>query len=238
MLSPFTPGKEALVLAARLGGQVNSAFPEGAPPPAAGAAATPPPAPGITKSNGPINVILVADADMLANGLWVRQQNFLGQTFASKMADNGDFVINALDNLSGSTELMSVRARQGEQRPFTLVEAMQKKAQESFQAKEKELETKLEETQQKIQALQAKKGQDQEFVLSAEQQAEVDKFRKDYAETRKKLRDVKLSLNQGIEGLGTRLKLINVGLIPLLVSLGAVGLGAIRASRRRRTKRS
>jgi ABC-type uncharacterized transport system involved in gliding motility auxiliary subunit len=237
MLKLFTPGTEALVLAARLSGEVPSAFPNGAPPPDNTPVTNPPP-PALTKSNGSINVILVADADMLSDGLWVRQQNFFGQTLSQKLADNGDFVLAALDNLCGSTDLMSVRARKGEQRPFERVDKMRRSAQDEYRAQQDELEKKLQETEHNLQTLQAKKGEDKQFVLSAEQQKELEKFRAEYASTNKQLRAVKLNLNKDIETLGTRLKFINIGLIPLLVSVGAVGLGAFRAARRRRTPKN
>jgi ABC-type uncharacterized transport system involved in gliding motility auxiliary subunit len=228
MLKLFVAGNEELVLAARLGGEVPSAFPNGAPAPAD--AASPPPAPGLTKSTGPINVVLVADADMLADGMWMRQQEIFG---AMKFADNGDFVVNAIDNLSGSTELMSVRARKTEQRPFEVVDKMRRSAQLELQSKEDELNKKLEDTRANMQKLQAQKGKDNQFVLSADQQKELEKIRDEFASTNKQLRQVRLSLNKDVENLGTRLKFINIGLIPLVVALGALGLGAVRAARRR-----
>lgn len=233
MLKIYTPGTEELVIAARLSGEVPSAFPNGAPPPAENSANTAPPAPGLAKSNGSINVILVADVDMLSDGLWVRQQNFLGQTLTQKLADNGDFVLNAFENLSGSSDLMSIRARKSEQRPFEVVDKMRREAQDRFRAQEDELMKKLQATEAELQKLQAEKGKDNQFVLSADQQKALEKFRAEYASTNKQLRQVRLSLNKDIEGLGTRLKFINIGLIPVVVSLGALGLGAFRAARRR-----
>jgi ABC-type uncharacterized transport system involved in gliding motility auxiliary subunit len=237
MLSMYVPGTKELVLAARLGGEVNSAFPNGAPQSAAGAMPPAPPAtPSLAKSEGPINVILVADADMLADRLWVQQQNFFGQTMTHKFADNGDFVLSALDNLSGSTDLISVRARKEEARPFTLVDQMHKKAQDRYHLEEDALEKSLTETEQKLADLQTKK-EGNALVLSPEQKAEIEKFKGEYASTHKQLRTVRLNLNKDIETLGTKLKFINIGLIPALVSLGAVGLGALRASRRRRASK-
>ncbi len=233
MLEHYQPGAQALVVAARLTGDVPTAFPQGVPPIDSNTPAKPP---GALKSEKGINVILVADVDMLSDTQWVRVQNFFGQQMAQKIADNGDFVINAVDNLSGSSDLIAVRARRGEARPFDLVEKMQRQAEERYAAEQKLLSIKLQETQTKLGELQAKRGADQNsFVLTAEQQAEVDRFRKEMLDTRKQLRAVKLSLNKDIETLGTKLKFINIGLIPLLVALGAVGLGALRASRRRRS---
>jgi ABC-type uncharacterized transport system involved in gliding motility auxiliary subunit len=233
MLEHYQAGKEPLVLAARLSGEVNSAYPGGVPAGGAGAGATAAIPAGLAK--GSLNVILVADADMLADNQWIRVQNFFGQTIGQKMADNGDFVINALDNLSGSTELMSVRARPSELRPFDLVMKMQKEAEERYAEQQKALNLKLEDTQQKLQALQSRRGADEKsYVLSPEQQAELEKFKGEYAETRKQLRAVKLNLTRDIETLGTKLRMINTALIPVLVTIVAVMLGGWRAARRRR----
>jgi SMC interacting uncharacterized protein involved in chromosome segregation len=133
---------------------------------------------------------------------------------------------------------MSVRARKAEARPFERVEKMQKEASVKYQSQQDELKKKLEETEANLQKLQARKGDDKQLVLSAEQQKELEKFRAEYMATNKQLRNVRLSLNQDIEKLGTKLKFINIGLIPVVVSIGALGLGAIRASRRRASKRA
>jgi ABC-type uncharacterized transport system involved in gliding motility auxiliary subunit len=238
ILSMFTPGTEELVVAARLTGEVPSAFPNGPPAPAENSPLTTPPGPGLTKSNGPINVVLVADVDMLADQFWAQQQQIFGQTFVQKFADNGDFVINTLDNLSGSTDLMSVRARKGEARPFERVETMRRSAQDKYRLEQEELEKKLRTTEQELQKLQASKGADKQFVLSPEQQKKLDEFRAEYLNTNKQLRAVRLNLNKDIETLGTKLKFINIAAIPVVVSLGALGLGAIRSARRRAGKRA
>jgi len=230
MLEHYQAGSAPLTLAARLSGEVNSAFPAGVPSAEAGKPAV---APGLLK--GTLNVILVADADMLADNQWIRVQNFFGQNVGQKLADNGDFVINALDNLSGSTDLMAVRARPTESRPFDLVLTMQKQAEERYAEQQKALNLKLEETQRNLQALQAQRGaDDKSLVLSPEQQAELEKFKGELASTRKQLRAVKLDLSRDIETLGTKLRMINTALIPVVVTIVAVGLGAFRASRRRR----
>ena len=235
LLKEYTPGSEPLVVAARLGGRVRSAFPGGRPAVEGEAAADTEKAVAafLSESKEPINVILVADVDFLSDQMWVRLQNFFGQQIAQKLADNGDLVMTALDNLCGSTDLISVRARQESARPFSRVEKMQQEADQRYLLEQQGLEKKIEETQAKISQLQADKKGEDAFVLTPEQQAEVEKLRKEYADTRKQLREVKSSLRKDIERLGTRLKFINIGLLPILVALGAVGLGAYRVSRRK-----
>jgi len=236
LLKSYVPGTEKLTLAARLTGIVNSAFPAGRPavegekPEDTAKYAKDP----VALSKEPINVLLVADVDCLANMFWVREQEvFPGMVIPQKFANNGDMVLSAVDNMLGSTDLLSVRARQESSRPFTRVEDMQKRANENYQAQQQMLEKELEETQRKINELQVKKPGLDAFVLTPQQQEEVNKFQKQAGETRKKLRLVKSNLRKDIEKLGTQLKFINIGLLPVLVTLGAVGLGFYRVSRRR-----
>ncbi|MBS0197977.1 MAG: Gldg family protein [Planctomycetes bacterium] len=235
LLKEYVPGSEALTIAARLGGRVHSAFPTGRPAvegekPEEAAKAS---AGFLSESKEPINVVLFADTDVAADFMWVRLQEFLGRQLAQKFGDNGDVIMNALDNLSGSNDLIAVRARQESSRPFTRVEQMQKEADQKFQKEQQDLEKKVEETQRKIGELQANKQGQDAFVLTPEQKTEIEKLQREYAETRKQLRVVKSSLRHDIEMMGTKLKFINIGLIPLLVSVAAVGLGAYRVSRRR-----
>jgi ABC-type uncharacterized transport system involved in gliding motility auxiliary subunit len=232
----YTPGSEKQTIAARIAGSVKSAFAAGRPT-AEGESAEDAAKYGknhLAASSGSINLVLVADVDCLANMFWVREQEILpGMPVAQKFADNGDMFLNAVDNMCGSTDLLSVRARQESARPFTLVEDMQKRANEKYRAEQALLEKELEVTQQKLNELQGKKQGQDAFVLTPEQQKEVEKFRAQSVETRKKLRGVKSSLRKDIETLGTQLKFINIGLLPILVTLGAVGLGFFRVSRRR-----
>src|SRR6185437_17125056 len=98
----------------------------------------------------PINVIVVADTDMLADRFWVDVQNFVGQKVAVPNANNGDLVTNSIDTLSGGDDLIGLRTRGTAVRPFTLVQNIQRAADERYQDTEKGLEKQLKETQNKI----------------------------------------------------------------------------------------
>jgi len=245
LLTNYVPGKESLTIAARVslasGAKLKTAFPEGKPagPPEQGQAPVPPPgdpkAGLVTESAGPLNVIVIADADFINDRFWTQRDQFFGQT--AKIADNGDFIINAVDNLSGSSDLIGIRARGTFNRPFDRVLAMQKVAEQSYRSQEKELEDKVQQAQTKITQLQSQKPAGAgAMLLSPEQQAEIDKLRKEMAASNKELRQVRFSLRRDIDGLFNRLKFLNIVFIPALVTLGAVGLGWYRVSRQRSTK--
>lgn len=223
----FAAGDKALTLAARLGGRVASAFPE-APPEGAKVAGS-----GVlTESAKDMNVLLVADCDVLGDGLWARTQNFFGQQVLTKIADNSDFVVGALDNISGGTDLVSVRAREESTRPFTTVQDMERRARASYLAEEEALEALKKETEDRLAALQQPAAEGGSLVLTPQQEAEVQKFRAQLLDTRKKLREVKKGLRDDIDRLGVQLKLINTALVPALVTVFAIGLGLYRRARR------
>jgi ABC-type uncharacterized transport system involved in gliding motility auxiliary subunit len=147
-------------------------------------------------------------------------------------ANNGDMVVNAVDNMSGSSDLISIRGRATSQRPFTTVDALRRAADDSFRVKERELQQELSETERKLSALQTGKSSEQALVLSAEQKAELDKFLKRKLEIRKELRDVRHQLDSDIESLGARLKFLDIALVPLLLTLVALGFVVWRRQRR------
>ncbi len=207
----FQPGGKRLTLAARVTGNVRSAFPDGPPAGVALAAGTKP----LTESAKPLNLVVVADTDLLSDFLWVRQQNFFGQRVAQAWANNGDFVWNALDNLAGSSDLISLRGRATFRRPFERVEALRRAADERLRAKETELEQALEATERKLTELQ-RQGDDQAgLIATPAQQREIQRFEGEKLRIRRELREVRRGLDQEIETLGNRLKVLNIVVAPL-----------------------
>lgn len=233
MLDEFIPSGEPLAVAVRVNGPVKTAFPGGKP----GSIDPPPgeePAPAtdvLTESVGPINVIIVADADILADGLWARVQNFLGSIMIQPLADNGDFLINSLDNLCGSDDLIGLRSRGRFNRPFDRKVELERAAEDKYREKEQELEAKLANTEAKLAELSQSSGGGT-LILSPEQQEEIIKFRDEQLATRKELREVKHQLQKDIDSLGSTLKFLNILLVPLIIGLGAFATWALRSNRR------
>ena len=160
-------------------------------------------------------------------------QNFFGRRVAIPRTNNDVFVINAIDNLSGSNDLISLRSRGKSARPFDKVLELKREAGQRLQDKEKALQAKLDETERKLNELQQRKEGGNALILSPEQQAELGKFREQQVQTRKELRGVRHELGESIERLGAILKFINIGLIPLLIIISA-GLLGVYAMRRKK----
>ena len=233
----FAPTGESYVLAARLTGPLSSAFPDGPPeetvPDAGGdtdSEATPVPADHVASTED-ANLILVGDVDILSDRLWVQVQNFLGQQLATPFASNGDFVINALDNLSGSAELIGIRARGTYSRPFTRVEALRREADAQFRQTEQVLQAELAETESRLGELQAARTDEGSLLMSPEQQAEIQRFLDQQVRIRQDLRAVQRNLDRSIEQLGIVLQLVNIVLVPLLLTVLALIVVGVRRKR-------
>ena len=224
LLQGYQPDNTHYVLAARLRGTFDSAFPEHASQPG-----------HIAHSAPNAEVILVADTDLLSDRLWVEPQTLLGQTMMQVFANNGDFVTNLVDNLSGSSALLSIRGRSTSQRPFTRVQALRNVADQKFLQKEQELEKELAETRRRLDELQTAKG-NQGSTITTEQRKEIEQFRQRQLAINKELRDVQHQLNAEIDALGFRVKFINIVLVPALVVLIGLLYGW-RRSRRNRQRR-
>ena len=250
LLRAYKPEGKPLMLAARVSGEADSAFPEGAPkPPAKPDDPNAPKPPGDPakqdqakdppkaetsakphKASGRVNIIVVADTDMLADQFWVEVREFLGQQVAMPNASNAAFVLNALDNLAGNEALIALRGRGADDRPFTLVNELRRDAERRYREKEQALTSKLKEVQDQLAKLESGADGGALILSEADRQA-VDRFRADMLSVRRELREVKRALRQDIDRLDGWLKFANIALVPLLVGVGGVGWAAMQRRR-------
>ena len=232
----FAPQGDPFTLAARFNGSLSSAFPDGPPPTNisledGGDTAVRSYADHRTHSSGPVNLIVVGDVDMLADHLWVQVQNLFGQQLTNAFASNGAFVVNALENLSGSSELIGVRSRASFTRPFTKVESLRVDAEARFRTTEERLQRELDETERRLVELQSAREDSGNILLTPAQQGEIDRFVDQRGVIRQELRAVQRGLDEDIERLGTIVKAINIGLVPTLLT-GFVLIAVWRRNRR------
>ena len=247
LLKKFAPDDRAYVMAARLTGDLSTAFPNGPPPrmiePPAQDLATNPEPPQLMKSDGPVNIVLVADSDLLEDRFWLRKKQFFGREVEEQIAGNGDFVINALGHLAGSDALLGLRSRGVSQRPFDSVRALERRAERRLQDKERELQEKLRETQGRIAELEGVRTTKDpvtgelnvQVALTSEQRVEMGALRSEMLSIRRELRGVQRGLRADVERLESRLQIINIALVPILVSAVAIVLVTVRLARRSRS---
>jgi len=265
LFDEFESANQSFVIAARVSGIVESAFPEGRPElieepteevsevestdlddstaNPAGIDATVDDAEEeieravehIASSNGSVNIVAYADSDVLTDRLWVQVSQFLGQRIPQPFANNGDIVINTLDNLSGDADLSSIRSRGRYSRPFIRVLDLQRQADDRLREEEAELLDRLAESE----AALAQLNQDEDGTpigqLTPEIQTEIDRFNEEMLETRRRLRDVRFQLTEDIEQLGTNLKAANTALIPILLTIFILIANFLRVQRRKVT---
>jgi ABC-type uncharacterized transport system involved in gliding motility auxiliary subunit len=222
----YTPSGERYVIAGRFLMQPNSAFPEGAPEGFEHDVTH------ITKASNTVNVIVVTDVDMLTDRMWVKVQDFLGQKITDAWASNGDFAVNVVDNLLGSSDLISVRGRATATKPFTRVEELRREADDQFRTQEQILQNKLRGAEQKIAQLQSQRDDQSSTILSPEQSTEIQRFQAEKLQVRKELRKVRHELDKNIHSLGAWLKAINIGLVPVVLTILALILSALRIRKR------
>src|SRR5262245_62039919 len=257
LLRAYKPEGKPLMLAARITGEANTAFPDGIAQPAPDKAPEPASADGKAsdakpegntepkaeqkadapqtlkpaRTSGRINVVVVADTDLLSDQFWVDTREFLGQQVAIPNASNAALVVNALDNLSGSDALIGLRARGVDERPFTLVNELRRDAEQRYREKEQLLTNKLKEVQGQLAKLEGA-GDAGATILTESEKQTIEKFRSDMLATRRELRDVKRALREDIDRLDGWVKFANIALVPLLIGFGGVGWAGLQRRRR------
>lgn len=231
MIESIQPDGKSRVMGGLLTGTFITAFPDGVPPAPKpdekaqqqGRKPEPPPEPThphLSKAQKDTSVIIVADADFMADQFAVQTVNFFGNAILQPINDNLNLVLNSTEFLMGSQDLIHIRSRGQFSRPFTRVEALQVKAAERFRAQEQRLSDRLEQVKQKLRELERAKGQAEgETLLSKQQMEALQQFRVEEQETRKQLREVRKLLREDIEQLGNVLLAVNLLAVPVLVAL-------------------
>ena len=232
LVRQFKSDGQSRTLAALVSGMVGSAYPQGAPVLAGETA--PSTAKHLTASVQPIQVMVVADTDVLADRMWADVQDFYGQKMVRSFAANADMVTNMIEALTGSTDLIGLRSRGTYQRPFTRVDELERAASTRLKSQQDALMASLAETEKKITELD-RQGQTAagDQALSAEQQAALLAFQQTKQETRRQLREVQRQLNQDVEQLGVVLKIINMTAVPAVLTVLILVLAWFRGRKAR-----
>ena len=231
MLTDFISSGTEITLGARLSGKFKTAFPDGQPaaaPPAEGQPPKPeapkPTAAPLKESTQPTSIVVIGDSDILYDDFSVKVQNVFGQRVMMPFHANIDLCLNIFDQLAGDSNLITIRTRGNVQRPFTRIQAMEAAAQSSFKDKVAGLEKELQDATTRVQELQLNKDPSQKYILSAEQQAEIQKMQKREGEVRKELKEVRRDLRRETDKLRNFLTWMNILSMPLVVIAAGAGV--------------
>ena len=187
----------------------------------------------ISASTEPSNILVFADSDILSDRLWVQVTQFFGQRIPQPFANNGDLIINSMDNLSGGADLSSIRSRGRYSRTFTKVLTLQREADDRLRQEEGELLGRVAETEASLAELSMDEDGNPIGELTTEIQTEIDRFNAELIDTRRRLREVRFQLTEDIEQLGSNLKAANTALVPMLLTLFFLGRYYFRSRRGR-----
>jgi ABC-type uncharacterized transport system involved in gliding motility auxiliary subunit len=247
LMNAFQPSGLSYPIVARVSGPAKSAFPDGPPAlpkaadadgtsTAATAATTEPAVPALKESSQPINLVVVADVDMLSDEAWLNIQQGGDAQLAAPIAHNADLVINAIENLAGGAALANLRGRGLSSRPFTTIDRIRSEAEAKYLATQEELSKELEGAQKKLASLETdpKAGAGGAVLLTAEQQETVRTFRNQVLTLRAQLREVQRALQQDIEQLQNWVMLANIAAVPAIVAIVALIVALWRRARRQR----
>ena len=261
LFDEFESENRSFVIAARLSGLIETAFPEGQPPipvieeesssdetdrEVSVAEETSSEVEVVNEESKiahlsaslePTNIVVFADSDLLTDRLWVQVTQFFGQRIPQPFANNGDLVINAMDNLSGGADLSSIRSRGRYSRPFTKVLTLQREADDRLRQEESELSARVAETESALAELNTDEEGNPIGEITPEIQTEIDRFNGELIETRRRLREVRFQLTEDIEQLGINLKAVNTALVPILLTLFFLGRYYFRSRRQTFSRR-
>jgi len=227
IMKEFKPSGVNYNLAVRLTGKFKTAFPDGTPQDKKDESdkkdekkpEDKKPGDSLKETKGDNTVVLFGDADLLYDPFTMRRIDSPFGAVQMAMNANLNLAQNLIEQMTGDSNLIAVRSRATLNRPFTRVKELEAAANVKFQSEIKRLEDSAGEAQRKINELQAqKKDKDQRFILSPEQRSELEKLRKEEAETRKRLKQVQKDLRKEVVSLQTRLKWINILAVPLAVT--------------------
>ena len=186
----------------------------------------------IPEAKNPVNIILIADSDLLADKFWTKKSTVLGVEQLYPFAGNADLIVNALDNLSGATSLIDLRSKAEWKRPFIVIEKLALRAGLKYREQEALLFSELEATQDRLKELTQKASDKNNETLSKEDKDEIQMLQERIIALRAALRSVQNVLSHDILALQSSIIAFNVILIPVLLVFIALFVAWRRRARR------
>jgi len=184
---------------------------------------------GLKQAKEDCAVVVFSDVDFITDML-AYNDFFFGKVV---VGDNSSLMLNAIEDLSGSTDLISIRSRGNFKRPFVVVDQIEARAEAETAAEEARINAEIAGFQGELQSIlsTAKKGEE-EVIGSTILQKKKDLELKIH-QARRQLREVKMNRRRRIEQLGNMLRNFNMLIAPAIILIIALVLGFRRSARKR-----
>jgi ABC-2 type transport system permease protein len=185
---------------------------------------------GLTEAKDECAVVVFSDVDFLTDQL-AYSQSIFGKIV---VGDNSALLLNAVEDLGGSGDLISIRSRGNFKRPFVVVDKIEQEAEKQTADEVALINAQIDGFNQELQKLvSSDPEQDKQEVLGS---AIVQKKRDvelRIREAQRQLREIKAKQRARTDQLAQRLEVLNMAAVPGVVMLVAVALGLWRGVRRR-----
>jgi ABC-type uncharacterized transport system involved in gliding motility auxiliary subunit/ABC-type transport system involved in multi-copper enzyme maturation permease subunit len=186
---------------------------------------------GVAQASKGCAVAVFADVDFISDILAYRN-SFFGTMI---VGDNSAVVMNAVDDLSGSSELISIRSRGNFKRPFIVVDEIEAKAEEQSAAREEEINTQIEKYEKDLQSILGSAQEGQEELIGSSILQKKKDVELQIVQAKKELQEIKKIKMQKKEKLGNELRNFNMLAAPAVILGIAIVLGVYRATRKRKS---
>ena len=167
----------------------------------------------------PYEVIAVADTDFVYDTFWSRSETVLENNYILPIYDNVNFVLNALDYLSGDSGLLSLRGKRQKDRFFADMEKKRKENMLDFHKKEYEIFEKIDQTKKNLNEITWKKNFEEREKFSSDELALIARTRQNLQSLMNDLRNIRTTMNDDLQEFSLKIKLLNIISVPFLIVL-------------------
>jgi len=184
---------------------------------------------GLTEAAEDCAVVVFSDVDFISDSI-AFQNSFFGKMV---VGDNSTLMLNTIEDLSGSSDLVSIRSRGNFKRPFTVVDEIEKQAEAETAAEVENINLQIAGFQGELQNILNTAKEGQEEVIGSTIVQKKKELELKIREAQRHLRQVKMTRRERIEHLGNKLRQANMLGTPMVILVIAIALGLRRSMRKR-----
>lgn len=234
----FMPGTKPVTMAYMVSGRFRSAFPNGIeiensmpdPNDPNETITTTQTITGLTQATEDCAVVVISDADFISDPL-AYQQTIFGAM--SPVGDNSALILNSIEGLFGSSDLIAIRSRGNYTYPFELVDKIEAEAKQETEDEVETLNAVITQYNSDLQKLVSQAQDGQDALIGSDILTQRRNLEAKIVQAKRKLNEVKLKRRERIEALRNRLRQWNMLAAPAVILCVAVIIGIRRNVRKR-----